>query len=155
MRCPECGCTEDKVLETRVSKNKDFIRRRRQCIGCNSRFNTQEELIRNECVVIKSDGRREDLNLQKLRSSLEIACRKRPVSTQQINDAMESIKYRLEREFDGEVPSKEIGRLVMESLKPLDEVAYVRFASVYRNFKDTAEFIQEIQDMYTGKIPPQ
>ena len=151
MRCPECGCTEDKVLETRVSKNKDIIRRRRQCIGCNHRFNTQEELIRNDFVVIKSDGRREDLNLQKLRSGLEIACRKRPVTTQQINDAMEEIKNALEKEFDGEVPSKEIGRLVMNSLKPIDEVAYVRFASVYRNFKDTDEFIQEIQDMYTGK----
>ena len=151
MRCPECGCTEDKVLETRVSKNKDIVRRRRQCIGCNHRFNTQEELIRNDFVVIKSDGRREDLNLQKLRSGLEIACRKRPVTNQQINDAMEEIKNALEKEFDGEVPSKEIGRLVMNSLKPLDEVAYVRFASVYRNFKDTDEFIQEIQDMYTGK----
>ena len=151
MRCPECGCTEDKVLETRVSKNKDIIRRRRQCIGCNHRFNTQEELIRNDFVVIKSDGRREDLNIQKLRSGLEIACRKRPVTTQQINDAMEEIKNALGKEFDGEVPTKEIGRLVMNSLKPLDEVAYVRFASVYRNFKDTDEFIQEIQDMYTGK----
>ncbi len=149
MRCPDCGCTEDKVLETRVSKNKDMIRRRRQCIGCNSRFNTQEELIRNDCVVIKSDGRREDLNLQKLRSGLEIACRKRPVTTQQINDAMESIKNCIGKEFDGEVPSVEIGRLVMQSLKSLDEVAYVRFASVYRKFKDAAEFIQEIQDMYS------
>ena len=127
-----------------------MIRRRRQCIGCNSRFNTQEELIRNECVVIKSDGRREDLNLQKLRCGLEIACRKRPVTTQQINDAMECIKNCIEKEFDGEVATAEIGRLVMQSLKPLDEVAYVRFASVYRNFKDAAEFIQEIQDMYSG-----
>ena len=154
MRCPECGCTEDKVLETRVSKNKDMIRRRRQCIGCNHRFNTQEELIRNDFVIIKSDSRREDLNLQKLRSSLEIACRKRPVTTKQINETMQQIIQSLEKEFDGEVSSKEIGRLVMESLKPLDEVAYVRFASVYRKFKDTDEFIQEIQDMYTKKDRP-
>ena len=151
MRCPECGCTEDKVLETRVSKNKDIIRRRRQCIGCNYRFNTQEELMRNDFVVIKSDGRREDLNLQKLRSGLEVACRKRPVSTQQINKALEKILQQMAREFEAEIPSKEIGRLVMEGLKEVDEVAYVRFASVYRNFKDTDEFIQEIQDMYTGK----
>jgi transcriptional repressor NrdR len=148
MRCPECACTEDKVLETRVTKNKDMIRRRRQCIGCNFRFNTQEELMRNDCVVIKFDGRREELNLQKLRNSFEIACRKRPVTTEQINEAIEKVKNSLEKEFDGEAPTSEIGRLVMESLKPLDEVAYVRFASVYRKFKDAAEFIQEIQDMY-------
>ena len=148
MRCPECGCSEDKVLETRVTKNKDMIRRRRECIGCTFRFNTQEELMRNDCVVIKFDGRREELNLQKLRSVFEVACRKRPVTTEEINEAIERIKNCLDKDFDGEASSAEIGRLVMENLKSMDEVAYVRFASVYRKFKDAAEFIREIQDMY-------
>ncbi|MCM8541711.1 MAG: transcriptional regulator NrdR [Lentisphaeraceae bacterium] len=148
MLCPDCGCTEDKVLETRVSKNKDIIRRRRECTGCNLRFNTQEELIRTDFVVIKSDGRREDLNLQKIRNGLEVACRKRPVTSSQLDKAMQNIKHGLEKNFDREVPSKEIGELVMENLKAIDEVAYVRFASVYRNFKDAAEFIKEIKDLY-------
>ncbi|MCM8526148.1 MAG: transcriptional regulator NrdR [Lentisphaeraceae bacterium] len=148
MLCPDCGCTEDKVLETRVSKNKDIIRRRRECTQCSTRFNTQEELIRTDFVVIKSDDRREDLNLQKIRNGLEISCRKRPVTSKQIDKAMQNIKLSIEKNFDREVPSKEIGVLVMENLKAIDEVAYVRFASVYRNFKDAAEFIKEIQDLY-------
>jgi len=148
MLCPECGCTEDKVLETRVSKNKDIVRRRRECTGCGLRFSTQEELIRTDFVVIKSDGRREDLNLQKIRNGLEVACRKRPVSSSQLDQAMNNIKKSLEKNFDREVPSKEIGELVMKNLKATDEVAYVRFASVYRNFKDAAEFIKEIKDLY-------
>ena len=148
MLCPDCGCTEDKVLETRVSKNKDIIRRRRECTQCSTRFNTQEELIRTDFVVIKSDDRREDLNLQKIRNGLEISCRKRPVTSKQIDKAMQNIKLSIEKNFDREVPSKEIGVLVMENLKAIDEVAYVRFASVYRNFKDAAEFINEIQDLY-------
>ncbi len=148
MLCPECGCTEDKVLETRVSKNKDIVRRRRECTACGLRFSTQEELIRTDFLVIKSDGRREDLNIQKIRNGLEVACRKRPVSSSQLDQAMTNIKKSLEKNFDREVPSKEIGELVMENLKAIDEVAYVRFASVYRNFKDAAEFIKEIKDLY-------
>ena len=148
MLCPDCGCTEDKVLETRVSKNKDIVRRRRECTGCGLRFSTQEELIRTDFVVIKSDERREDLNLQKIRNGLEVACRKRSVSSSQLDQAMNNIKKSLEKNFEREVPSKEIGELVMENLKAIDEVAYVRFASVYRNFKDAAEFIKEIKDLY-------
>ena len=148
MLCPDCGCTEDKVLETRVSKNKDIVRRRRECTSCGLRFSTQEELIRTDFVVIKSDGRREDLNLQKIRNGLEVACRKRSVSSSQLDQAMNNIKKSLEKNFEREVPSKEIGELVMENLKAIDEVAYVRFASVYRNFKDAAEFIKEIKDLY-------
>ena len=149
MVCPECGCTEDKVLETRVSKNKAIIRRRRECVDCKTRFNTQEEVIRTEFHVVKSDGRREELNLQKIRNGLEIACRKRPVSSAQIDKALEQIQINLQKEFDREVPSKEIGRLVMGGLKGIDEVAYVRFASVYRQFKDADEFIREIKELYS------
>lgn len=148
MRCPECDCTEDKVLETRVSRNKDIIRRRRECTGCGMRFNTQEELIRTDFVVIKSDGRREELNLQKIRNGLEVACRKRPVASSDLDQAMDNIKQSIEKGYEREVPSQIIGELVMDNLKELDEVAYVRFASVYRKFKDAAEFIKEIQDLY-------
>jgi transcriptional repressor NrdR len=149
MRCPECGCLEDKVLETRVSRNKDIIRRRRECVDCKLRFNTQEEIIRTEYMVVKSDGRREELNLQKIRNGLELACRKRPVTSLQLDKAMEQIQIYLEKDFEREVPSTEIGKLVMKSLKEIDEVAYVRFASVYRQFKDAAEFIREIQELYS------
>ena len=102
MRCPECDCTEDKVLETRVSKNKAIIRRRRECVECKHRFNTQEEIIRTEFHVVKSDGRREELNLQKIRNGLELACRKRPVSSDQIDKAQEQIQINLRKEFDRE-----------------------------------------------------
>ncbi|MCM8536306.1 MAG: transcriptional regulator NrdR [Lentisphaeraceae bacterium] len=149
MRCPECGCTEDKVLETRVAKNKAIIRRRRECVECKSRFNTQEEVIRTEFYVLKSQGRREELNLQKIRNGLELACRKRPVTSEQLDRAMEQIQLNLQKEFDREVPAKEIGRMVMISLKEIDEVAYVRFASVYRQFKDAEEFISEIKELYS------
>ncbi|MCM8530197.1 MAG: transcriptional regulator NrdR [Lentisphaeraceae bacterium] len=149
MRCPECGCTEDKVLETRIAKNKAIIRRRRECVECKSRFNTQEEVIRTEFYVLKSQGRREELNLQKIRNGLELACRKRPVTSEQLDRAMEQIQLNLQKEFDREVPAKEIGRMVMISLKEIDEVAYVRFASVYRQFKDAEEFISEIKELYS------
>ena len=92
MRCPECDCSEDKVLDTRVSKNRDMIRRRRECVNCGQRFNTQEEIIRSEYIITKSDGRREEFNLQKLRNGLELACRKRPVTSEQLDAAMEAIK---------------------------------------------------------------
>ena len=149
MRCPECDCTEDKVLETRVSKNKAIIRRRRECVECKCRFNTQEEVIRTEFHVVKSDGRREELNLQKIRNGLELACRKRPVSSDQLDKALDQIQVSLRKEFDREVPAKAIGGLVMKSLQEIDEVAYVRFASVYRQFKDADEFIREIKELYS------
>lgn len=149
MRCPECDSSESKVLETRVSKNSEMIRRRRECLACACRFTTQEEILRNEFVVIKSDGKREELNLQKIRNGLELACHKRPVLQEQIDDVMKAIKKDLERSYEREIPTAEIGRLLMDALKELDEVAYVRFTSVYRQFKDAAEFVEEIKQLYT------
>lgn len=150
MRCPECDSSESKVLETRVSKNGEMIRRRRECLKCSCRFTTQEEILRNEFIVIKSDGKREELNLQKIRNGLELACRKRPVQQEQIDDVMKSIKKELESRYEREIPTADIGRLVMNSLKGVDEVAYVRFASVYRQFKDAAEFVEEIKQLYSN-----
>ena len=145
MRCPECGSTSNKVLETRLSKDRNILRRRRQCNACETRFSTQEELVRGDLVVTKSSGKKEDFNIQKVRESLQVALRKRPVDKKSIDDCVERIKLKVSDRLDREIYSHEIGELVMEALKELDEVAYVRFASVYREFKDASEFIETIQ----------
>ncbi|WDE97810.1 transcriptional regulator NrdR [Lentisphaera profundi] len=147
MRCPECSSTSNKVLETRLSKDRNLLRRRRQCNGCETRFSTQEELVRGDLMIIKSSGRKEDFNIQKVREGLQLALRKRPVGDDAINEAVENIKSRVSDRLDREVSSHEIGEMVMMELKGLDEVAYVRFASVYREFKDASEFIETIQSM--------
>lgn len=147
MRCPECSNTSNKVLETRLSKDRNILRRRRQCNSCNTRFSTQEEMVRGDLMVIKSGGRKEDFNIQKVREGLQLALRKRPVGDDAINEAVENIKLSVSDRLDREVFSHEIGEMVMSELKNLDEVAYVRFASVYREFKDASEFIETIQSM--------
>ncbi|MDD7984551.1 transcriptional regulator NrdR [Lentisphaera marina] len=147
MRCPECSSTSNKVLETRLSKDRNLLRRRRQCNSCETRFSTQEELVRGDLMVTKSSGRKEDFNIQKVREGLQLALRKRPVSDGAINEAVENIKSIVSDRLDREVFSHEIGEMVMMELKRLDEVAYVRFASVYREFKDASEFIETIQSM--------
>ena len=145
MRCPECASTENKVLETRLSKDRNILRRRRQCVACDHRFSTQEELVRGELVVLKSNGRKQDFNVQKMRQGLTIACRKRPVSELDIDEAVEAIKRKVNDRLEREIHSHEIGELIMDQLKALDAVAYVRFASVYREFKDASEFIEAIE----------
>ena len=147
MRCPECSSTSNKVLETRLSKDRNLLRRRRECNSCETRFSTQEELVRGDLMVIKSSGRKEDFNIQKVREGLQLALRKRPVGDDAINEAVENIKSIVSDRLDREVFSHEIGEMVMNELKGLDEVAYVRFASVYREFKDASEFIETIQSM--------
>ena len=147
MRCPECGSTSNKVLETRLSKDRNILRRRRQCNNCDTRFSTQEELVRGDLMVLKSGGRKEDFNIQKVREGISLALRKRPVKDGQINQAVENIKLKVNDRLDREVSSHEIGEMVMTELKDIDEVAYVRFASVYREFKDASEFIETIQLM--------
>ena len=147
MRCPECESTSNKVLETRLSKDRNILRRRRQCNNCDTRFSTQEELVRGDLMVLKSGGRKEDFNIQKVREGISLALRKRPVKDGQINQAVENIKLKVNDRLDREVSSHEIGEMVMTELKEIDEVAYVRFASVYREFKDASEFIETIQLM--------
>ena len=151
MKCPECECVEDKVLETRVSKDKAIIRRRRECVSCGYRFTTQEELVKSEIYVIKNDGTREELNLQKLRHGIDIACQKRPVDAKQRDIIVKAALEEIEKNYEREVSSRQIGEIIMTLLKDVDEVAYVRFASVYRNFKDAAEFVEEIRELYTSK----
>jgi transcriptional repressor NrdR len=147
MRCPKCGNQEDRVIDSRSSKDGDSIRRRRECTECLHRFTTYEEIERATIRVIKRDGRSEPFNRNKLTVGLSKACEKRPVSLDDIEKAVEEIKADLEASYTREVPSSVIGGKVMEKLHGLDEVAYVRYASVYRHFKDIGEFIDEIQSL--------
>jgi transcriptional repressor NrdR len=140
VKCPFCGNGETQVVETRVSEDGDFIRRRRQCVGCEKRFTTYERPDVTFPAVVKKDGRRIDYDRDKLRASMNLALRKRPVSTEQIDSAVERIEERLLTLGVRELPSARIGELVMRELKKLDKVAYVRFASVYRSFEDIDEF---------------
>jgi transcriptional repressor NrdR len=140
MRCPFCGNDETQVVETRVSEDGDFIRRRRQCMGCEKRFTTYERPDVTFPAVVKKDGRRIEYDRDKLRASMNLALRKRPVSTEQIDSAVERIEEKLLSMGVRELPSARIGELVMRELKKLDKVAYVRFASVYRSFEDIDEF---------------
>jgi transcriptional repressor NrdR len=140
MKCPFCGSADTQVVETRVSEEGDFIRRRRQCADCEKRFTTYERPEMSFPAVVKKDGRRIDYERGKLLASMNLALRKRPVSTEQIDSAVERIEEKLLNLGVRELPSARIGELVMRELKKLDKVAYVRFASVYRSFEDIDEF---------------
>lgn len=147
MRCPKCGCQDDKVIDSRASREGATIRRRRQCVGCGYRFTTYEEIERGGLVVIKRDGRREEFSKEKLISGIKKACQKRPVSPKAIEDLVERIVNTVTDKYEREVPGEEIGRLVMEGLRQIDEVAYVRFASVYRRFQEATDFVQEVKNL--------
>lgn len=147
MRCPKCTNLEDKVIDSRSASNGAVIRRRRMCISCGHRFTTYEEIIKAKLRVIKTDGRHEELNRQKLVNGIERACEKRPISMEQIERMVDEIIEDLENEYEREVPSTIIGQKVMERLEKLDEVAFVRFASVYRQFKDVNQFLSAIHGM--------
>ncbi|MES2634638.1 transcriptional regulator NrdR [Caenimonas sp. SL110] len=140
MKCPFCSNDETQVVETRVAEDGDFIRRRRQCLSCEKRFTTYERPDVTFPAIVKKDGRRIDYERVKLLASMNLALRKRPVSTEQIDNAVERIEEKLLNLGVREVPSNRIGELVMRELKKLDKVAYVRFASVYRSFEDIDEF---------------
>lgn len=147
MRCPKCGCQDDKVIDSRASREGATIRRRRQCLACGYRFTTYEEVERGSLVVVKRDGRREDFSKEKLLSGLRKACQKRPVSPKMIEDLVERIVNEVSDKHEREVPAEEIGKLVMEGLRQIDEVAYVRFASVYRRFQEATDFVQEVKKL--------
>ena len=140
MRCPFCSHVDTQVVETRVAEDGDFIRRRRQCAACEKRFTTYERPDLNFPSIVKKDGRRIEYERAKLLASFNLALRKRPVSTEQIDSAIERIEEKLLNLGLREVQSSRIGELVMRELKKLDKVAYVRFASVYRSFEDIDEF---------------
>jgi transcriptional repressor NrdR len=140
MKCPFCSHAETQVVETRIAEDGDFIRRRRQCGSCEKRFTTYERPDVNFPTVVKKDGRRIEFERTKLIASMNLALRKRPVSTEQLDSAIERIEEKLLNLGVREIPSNRIGELVMRELKKLDKVAYVRFASVYRSFEDIDEF---------------
>ncbi len=147
MKCPYCGFLEDKVIDSRESEDGMQIRRRRECLRCEKRYTTYEEIEEKPLIVVKNDGRREKFMKEKIFSGIQKACEKRPVSTEQISLIVDEIEQELRQRFEKEVASKEIGRLIIEKLRNLDEVAYVRFASVYRKFRDVSEFQKEIEEM--------
>ncbi len=145
MRCPECDASENRVVDTRASRGGKAVRRRRECAVCQRRFTTYEHLEERPLQVLKSDGSPEIFDRTKLQRSLQIACAKRPVSASQIDEIVDAIYESISGGAGLEVPSSRIGELVMEALEPVDRVAYVRFASVYRNFQDIGEF-QDVVD---------
>ena len=147
MRCSKCGCREDKVIDSRGSREGSAIRRRRECLGCGHRFTTYEEIERRPLVVVKRDSRREPFSREKLLAGLSRACQKRPVSPEAIEDLAERVCNAINERYEGEVPGTEIGELVMEGLRELDAVAYVRFASVYRRFEEGTDFVQAVQKL--------
>jgi transcriptional repressor NrdR len=147
MRCPFCSHEDTQVVETRESDEGDVVRRRRRCHSCDKRFTTYERAEIAMPSVVKKDGTREDLDLAKIRGSMALALRKRPVSVEQIDAALERIQDKLLNSGAKEVPSARLGELVMRELKRIDKVAYVRFASVYRSFEDVDEFRQLIRDI--------
>jgi transcriptional repressor NrdR len=147
MRCPKCGCQDDKVIDSRASREGATIRRRRECIACGFRFTTYEEVERSGLMVLKRDGRREEFSKDKLSSGLKKACQKRPISPKTIEDVVERIVNEVTDKYEREVPAEVIGKLVMEGLRQMDDVAYVRFASVYRRFQEATDFVHEVKKL--------
>ena len=147
MKCIYCGCEESKVLDSRSTDETNAIRRRRECLGCGKRFTTYETVEMTPILVIKSDGSRQAFDINKIKNGMIKACEKRPVSISQIEEVALDIEKTLQNNFSQEVPSSKIGQMVMDALKKLDEVAYVRFASVYRQFKDIDSFKKLLEEL--------
>jgi transcriptional repressor NrdR len=147
MRCPKCGCVESKVVDSRPSESNDAIRRRRQCIECGTRFTTYERREEMPILVVKKDGTKETFDRQKVMRGLVAATVKRNVSLETLNEIIDSIESHLRDNGQTEIASQEIGKLVLQRLVSVDKVAYVRFASVYRDFKDVDEFSEELRSL--------
>ena len=147
MRCQYCSCTDSKVIDSRPTEEGNSIRRRRECTNCGRRFTTYEKIELSPLMVVKRDGRREVFDTQKIKSGVLHACDKLPVSMQQIDEVVLRIEQKAYATMDGEIPSQRIGDMVMEELKALNDVAYVRFAAVYRQFTDISTFMAELQKL--------
>lgn len=152
MNCPFCGHMQDKVVNSRESKEGDAIRRRRQCLSCERRFTTYERIDEVPYMVIKKDGRREKFDRQKVLAGLLKACEKRPVGMAKLSDLVNQVEARVTDSADREISTTEIGELLMNSLRDLDKIAYVRFASVYRDFQDEQAFFNELKNLMRQKI---
>ncbi|GAB4261049.1 transcriptional regulator NrdR [Deferrisoma sp.] len=151
MRCPFCGEQEDRVIDSRVSREGEVIRRRRECVACGRRFTTYERVEDMLPLVVKKDGRRESFDRLKILAGIKKACEKRPVSADSLERIVDRIEARLQEEGRKEVPSREIGEAVMAELQALDPVAYVRFASVYREFRGVDEFVDALREFLEGQ----
>jgi transcriptional repressor NrdR len=149
MKCPFCGHTEDKVIDSRSTQDDSSVRRRRECLSCERRFTTYEYIEKIPLMVVKRDGRREAFSRQKIMDGLMRSCEKRPVSVEQMDTLVEDVEKTIQKSFDKEIDAKAIGEIVMEKLSAIDGVAYVRFASVYRQFKDVSEFMKELKQLLT------
>ena len=147
MRCPYCGNPEDKVVDSRASREQDSIRRRRECLKCQRRFTTYEHIENIPLMVVKKNGERQPFDRNKIMAGLLKACEKRPISAKQIESILDSTEKTLLKNHDKEVKSSQVGELIMKKLHGTDQVAYVRFASVYREFKDISEFMKELKDI--------
>ncbi|MBE7093452.1 MAG: transcriptional repressor NrdR [Clostridiales bacterium] len=147
MKCLYCDCTDSKVIDSRSSDDRKSIRRRRECTLCGRRFTTYETIEVTPVLVVKNDGTRESYNAEKVRRGIVKACEKRAVSADKIDEIVSDISRRVYNSMESEISSKEIGEMVMEALKDTDEVAYVRYASVYRSFKDISSFMAELKKM--------
>ena len=151
MKCIFCGCEDSKVIDSRSADEGRTIRRRRKCVNCGKRFTTYETIEDTPVLVVKSSGARQAYDAQKVKNGIIKACEKRPVSMEKIDKAVDDITKRVYNTMDQEISSKEIGEMVMEELKNLDEVAYVRYASVYRSFTDIDSFMKELQKMMENR----
>jgi len=153
VKCPFCGHLEDRVIDSREAKEGETIRRRRQCLSCERRFTTYEKIDEVPYMVIKKDGRREKFDRQKILAGLMRACEKRPISMGRLAEIVDELDGRIAESGEREMSTIEIGELLMERLRSLDKVAYVRFASVYRDFQDVEAFLSELQNLVRQKRP--
>ena len=151
MKCMYCGCVDSKVIDSRSAEDSTIIRRRRECINCGKRFTTYETVENTPILVVKTSGARQAFDPNKIKSGIIKACEKRPVSANKIDKLVDDIQKKIYNSLAQEISSKEIGEMVMEGLKDIDEVAYVRFASVYRSFTDISSFMNELQKMVNTK----
>ena len=147
MKCNKCGCMDSKVIDSRMSEDGTSIRRRRECLGCGRRFTTYEVIESTPVLVVKSDGTRQPFDPDKIRRGVIKACEKRPVTAEKINELVSNVEKQVYNTLLQEISSKEIGEYVMKELKDLDEVAYIRFASVYRDFRDVTTFVEFISGL--------
>lgn len=154
MRCPYCGYKEDKVVDSRATQEDSAIRRRRECLQCGKRFTTYEYIEELSVMVIKKDGRRQPFDRQKIMAGIVRACEKRPISVEKIEDTIAQVEHAIQKRGSREVESWRIGELLMDKLKKLDDVAYVRFASVYRQFRDVGQFMEELKGMLAKEKKP-
>lgn len=151
MKCPHCNHLEDHVIDSRPVETANVIRRRRECLSCHKRYTTYERCETIPLMVLKSDDRREPFDRNKLRSGITLACKKRHITAEQIEQLLTEVELELQEKFVLEAPSRSIGELVLEKLKALDPVAYIRFVSVYRQFSDAESFVQELKDLKAYK----